>query len=111
MIQEIRQWGVSKDRRICGGRMRKMHLTGEHFMFPELHMTRDSKASSNGVITAITFLSDAITKEATQARARFKFGMLMWRKSDKTNTTKDTKQRIVGCTTIQTLIRSLVVNS
>ena len=88
-----------------------MHLTGEHFMFPELHMMRDPKSSGNGVIAAITFLSDPITKEATQVRVRFKFGTLMWRKNDKTNTTKDAKQRIVGCATIQVLIRSLVANS
>jgi hypothetical protein len=44
--------------------MYKMNLTSEHFMFPKLHMMRDSKALSNGVITSITFLSDAITKEA-----------------------------------------------
>jgi hypothetical protein len=72
-----------------------MHLTGEHYMFPELHMTRDPKSSGNGVITTITFLSDVITKEATQARVRFKFGTLMWRKSDITNKTKDAKQGIV----------------
>jgi hypothetical protein len=77
--------------------MWKVHLTGEHFMFLELHMTRDSKSSGNGVIAMITFLSDAITKEATQVRAGFKFSTLMWGKSDKTNTTKDAKQRIVGC--------------
>jgi hypothetical protein len=91
--------------------MRKLHLTSKHFMFLELHMTRDSKLSGNEVIAAITFLSDPITKEATQVRARFKFGMLMWRKNDKTNTTKDAKQIIVGCATIQGFIRSLVVNS
>jgi hypothetical protein len=51
--------------RIYGGAMRKMHLTGEHFMFPKLYMTREPKSSSNGVIPAITFLSDAIAKEAT----------------------------------------------
>ena len=56
--------------------MRKMHLTGKHFMFPELHMTRDPKSSGNRVIITITFLRDVIAKEATQARARFKFGTL-----------------------------------
>jgi hypothetical protein len=91
--------------------MRKMQLTREHFIFPELQMMRDSKSLGNRAIAMITFLSDAITKEATQARAGFKFGILMWGKSDKTNTTKDAKQRIVGCATIQALIRSLVVNS
>jgi hypothetical protein len=44
-------------------------------------------------------------------RAGFKFGTLMWRKSDKINTTKDAKQRIVGCAAIQVFIRSLVMNS
>jgi hypothetical protein len=103
--------GVSEDMGTCGGGMGKMHLTGEHFMVPELHMTRYLKSSGNGVIAVITFLSDVITNEATQARVRFKFGTLMWRKSDKINTTKDAKQRIVECATIQTLIRSLVVSS
>ena len=42
-----------------------MHLIGEHFMFPELYMKRDPKSSGNGIIAVITFLSDAITKEAT----------------------------------------------
>ena len=52
-----------------------MHLTGEHFMFLKLYMTKDPKSSSNGVIAAVTFLSDPIT--ATQARAMFNFGTLM----------------------------------
>ena len=77
-----------------------MHLTSEHFMFPKLHMTRDSKSLGDGVIVAITVLSDAITKEATQARAGFKFGMFMWGKNNKTNTTKNAKQRIVRYSTI-----------
>jgi hypothetical protein len=83
-----------------------MHLTVEHFMFLKLHMTRDLKSSGDGVIAAIIVLSDAITKEATQARAGFKFGMFMWRKNNKTNTTKNAKQRIVRYATIQALIRS-----
>jgi hypothetical protein len=42
-----------------------MHLTSEHFMFLELHMTRDLKSSGNKVIAATIFLSEVITKEAT----------------------------------------------
>jgi hypothetical protein len=68
-----------------------MYLTSEHFIFLELHMTIDLKSSGDEVIVAINLLSDAIAKEATQVRVGFKFGTFMWRKSDKTNTTKDMK--------------------
>ena len=47
-----------------------MRCLNEQTMLPKDNMVGDAKAMSNRIITSISFLSFAITKEATKARTR-----------------------------------------
>ena len=61
-------------------------------MFPELNMTGDKKAMSDGVIAAKTPLGYTIAKEATETSTRLELCSFMKRKRDKTSTTKNPKR-------------------
>jgi hypothetical protein len=76
---------------IIGRGLRKRGNTCKYLMFPKLHMTRNTKTLGFGIITTITFLSEIITKKTTEFGSWFKFGAFVCRKSDKTNTTKNSK--------------------
>jgi len=52
-------------------------------MFPELNMTRDKKAMSDGVIAAKTLLGYIIAKEATETSTRLELCSFMKRKQTK----------------------------
>jgi hypothetical protein len=51
-------------------------------MLPKDNMAGDAKAMSNRIITSISFLSFAITKEATKTRTRLEFVVFMRLKKD-----------------------------
>jgi hypothetical protein len=64
-------------------------------MFPEFHMTGDTKATRYGIIVTKTLLRDTITEKTTQPRSRFEFISFMGRKRDKVSITEYSKRGIV----------------
>ena len=87
-----------------------MRYLSEQTMFPKDNMTGDAKAMSNRIITSISFLSFAITKEATKARTRLEFVVFMRLKKDETSRAKGSEMLIVGWRSKKALIRSLIRN-
>jgi hypothetical protein len=79
-------------------------------MLPKDNMAGDAKAMSNRIITSISFLSFAITKEATKTRTRLKFVVFMRLKKNETGIAKGSKMLIVRWRSKKTLIRSLIRN-
>jgi hypothetical protein len=76
---------------MTGRGLRKGGNTCKHLMFPKLHMMRNAKTLGYGTIATITFLSETITKKTTEFGSWFKFVAFVCRKSNKTNTTKNSK--------------------
>jgi hypothetical protein len=79
-------------------------------MLPKDNMAGDVKAMSNNIITSISFFNFAITKEATKARTRFEFVVLMRLKKDETGRAKGSEMLIVRWRSKKALIRSLIRN-
>jgi hypothetical protein len=73
----------------------KMLTTGESLMFPEFHMTGDTKATRYRIITMKTFLRNTIVEKKTEPRPRFEFISFKGRKRDKGNTIEYSKRGIV----------------
>ena len=72
-----------------------MLATGKSLVFPELHMTGDTKATRYRIIAKKTLLRDTIAKKTTQPRSRFEFVSFMRKKREKANTTEYSKRGIV----------------
>ena len=87
-----------------------MRYLSEQTMLPKDNMAGDAKAMSNRTITSISFLSFAITKETTNARARLEFVVFMRLKKDETGRTKGSKMLIVRWRSKKALIRSPIKN-
>ena len=66
----------------------KLRDLSEQMMLPEDNMAGDAKAMSNRIITSISFLSFAITKEATKMRTRLEFVVFMRLKKNETGIAK-----------------------
>ena len=79
-------------------------------MLPKDNMAGDAKAMSNRIITSISFLSFAITKEATKTRTRLEFIVFMKLKKDETGRAKGSEMLIVRWRSKKALIRSLIRN-
>jgi hypothetical protein len=79
-------------------------------MLPKDNMAGDAKAMSNRIITSISFLSFAITKEATKTRTRLEFVMFMRLKKDETGKAKGLEMLIMRWRSKKALIRSLIRN-
>jgi hypothetical protein len=88
-------WRISKNGSHGGRDEGKMLATGKSLVFPELHMTGDTKATRFGIIAKKTLLRDIIAKKTTQPRPRFEFISFMGKKKDKANTIKYSKKGIV----------------
>ena len=87
-----------------------MRYLSEQTMLPKDNMTGDAKAMSNRIITSISFLSFAITKEATKVRTRLEFVVFMRLKKDETGRAKGSEMLIVRWRSKKALIRSLIIN-
>ena len=70
----------------------KLLKTHERTMFIKLNMTRDTKATRNGIIAVKPLLRYTITKETTKKSTRLELCAFMRRKRDKANTTKNPKR-------------------
>ena len=79
-------------------------------MLPKDNMAGDTKAMSNRIITSISFLSFAITKETTKARTRLEFVVFMRLKKDETGRATGLEILIVRWRSKKALIRSLIRN-
>ena len=77
-------------------------------MLPKDNMARNVKAMSNRIITSISFLSFAITKEATKARMRLEFVVFMRLKKDEIGRAKGSEMLIMRWRSKKALIRSLI---
>ena len=88
----------------------KLRYLREHMMLPKDNMARVAKAMSNRIITSISFLSFAVTKEATMVRMRLEFVVFMRLKKDKTGRAKRSKMLIVRWRSKKALTRSLIRN-
>jgi hypothetical protein len=82
----------------------------EHMMLPKDNMVGVAKAMSNRIITSISFLSFAVTKEATMVRMRLEFVVFMRLKNDETGRAKGSKMLIVRWRSKKALTRSLIRN-
>ena len=87
-----------------------MRYLSEQMMLPKDNMAGDTKAMSNRIITSISFLSFAITKEATKTRTRLEFVMFMRLKKDETGKAKGLEMLIMRWRSKKALIRSLIRN-
>ena len=88
----------------------KLRYFSEQTMLPKDNMAGNVKAMSNRIITTISFLSFAITKEATKARTRLEFVVFMRLKKDETGRAKGLEMLIVRWRSKKVLIRSLNKN-
>jgi hypothetical protein len=79
-------------------------------MLPKDNMARDVKVMSNRIITSISFLSFATTKEATKMRTRLEFVVFTRLKKDETGRAKRSEMLIVRWRSKKMLIRSLIRN-
>ena len=73
----------------------KMREFNKQSVFPKDNITRNMKSMSDSIITPITFLSLAITKETTNSRSRLKFVVLLRLKKNETSRSKEAKVMIV----------------
>ena len=88
----------------------KLRYFSEQTMLPKDNMAGNVKAMSNRIITTISFLSFAITKEATKARTRLEFVVFMRLKKDETGRAKGLEMLIVRWRSKKALISSLIRN-
>jgi hypothetical protein len=79
-------------------------------MLPKDNMAGDAKAMSVKIITSISLLSFAITKEATKVRMRLYFVVFMRLKKNEIGRAKESKMLIVMWRSKKALIRSLIRN-
>ena len=87
-----------------------MRYLNEQTMLPKNNMAGDAKTMSNRIITTISSLSFAITKEATKARTRLLFVVFMRLKMDETGRAKGLEMLILRWRFKKTFIRSLIRN-
>ena len=73
----------------------KMREFNKQSVFPKDNITRNMKSMRDRIITPITFLSLAITKETTNSRSRLKFVVLLRLKKNETSRSKEAKVMIV----------------
>ena len=73
----------------------KMREFNKQSVFPKDNITRNMKSMRDSIITPITFLSLAITKETTNSRSRLKFVVLLRLKKNETSRSKEAKVMIV----------------
>ena len=64
-------------------------------MFPKDNITRNTKTMRDRIITPISFLSFAITKETIKSRSRLKFVVFMRLKKNEISRSKRSKVMIV----------------
>jgi len=74
-------------------------------MFPELNVTRDTKAMIYGIIATKSNLGYTIAKEAIGTSRRLELCLFIRRKRDKTSTAKNPKRGVVRVFTIEELER------
>ena len=73
----------------------KVRGFNKQLVFPKDNITRNTKRMRDRIITPITFLSFAITKETTKSRSRLKFVVFMRLKKNETSRSKEAKVMVV----------------
>ena len=87
-----------------------MRYLSKQTILPKDNMVGDVKTISNRIITSISFLSFAITKEVTKVRTRLEFVVFMRLKKDEIGRAKGSEMLIMRWRSKKALIRSLIRN-